>query len=102
MDYPLPPEQRDLQARIRRFVADELDALAQGVDPENIPADVRKSVASRSEAAGLRRLALPPHGHPSGLLTGDGLLGLPAGRRLSDLPAGDGLFDVADDAFVPL
>ena len=77
MDYPLPPEQRDLQARIRRFVAEELDALAQGVDPENIPADVRKSVASRSEAAGLRRLAVPA---PDGGL-GAGPLSLAAARE---------------------
>ncbi len=35
MDYPLPPEQRDLQARIRRFVAEELDL---GAPAETNPA----------------------------------------------------------------
>jgi alkylation response protein AidB-like acyl-CoA dehydrogenase len=59
MDYPLPPEQRELQTRILRFVETELDELARGVDPEDIPSAIRKRVASLSEAADLRRLAVP-------------------------------------------
>ncbi len=59
MDYPLPPEQRELQTRILRFVESELDELARGVDPEDVPSAIRKRVASLSEAADLRRLAVP-------------------------------------------
>ncbi len=59
MDHPLPAEQTELQDRIVHFVVDELGPLATGVDPESVPAAVRKEVAARSEAAGLRRLAVP-------------------------------------------
>ena len=77
MDYPLPAEQTDLQDRIVHFVVDELGPLANGVDPESVPADIRKAVAARSEAAGLRRLAVPAE--DGGL--GAGPLSLAAARE---------------------
>lgn len=59
MDYPLPDEQRRLQARLLRFVAEEIAPLAEGVDPERVPPATVKAVAARSEAAGFHRLTVP-------------------------------------------
>ncbi len=59
MTYPLPAEAVALQERVARFVREDLAPLAAGVDPEAVTADVRRTVAARSEAAGLQRLAIP-------------------------------------------
>ena len=59
MNYPLPPDDADLQARLLAFVRDEIDPLSAGADPEAPPAGLRREIAARSEAAGFHRLALP-------------------------------------------
>ena len=59
MNFPLPDDLDDLQQRLLRFVADEVDPLTQGVDPESPPRELRTEIARRSESAGLYRLTIP-------------------------------------------
>ena len=59
MYFQLPDDLADLQSRLLAFVAEEIDSITDGVDPESPPADVRREIAVRSERAGFYRLAVP-------------------------------------------
>ena len=59
MTESIPPELTDLQRDLLTFVADQLDPLTRGVDPETPPADLRREIARLSEDAGFYRLSLP-------------------------------------------
>ena len=59
MYFQLPDDLADLQSRLLAFVAEEIDSITDGVDPESPPADVRREIAVRSERAGFYRLAMP-------------------------------------------
>ena len=59
MNSQLPDDLADLQRDLLRFAAEQLDPLTRGVDPEDPPADLRREIARRSEAAGFYRLSVP-------------------------------------------
>ena len=66
----LPDELSDLQERLLAFVAEQIDPVTRGADPESpsreLHAELRREVARLSEAAGFYRLSVP---------VGDGGLG---------------------------
>ncbi len=59
MQFALPADLADLQSRLLTFVAEQIDPLTAGVDPESPPAELRREIARRSEAAGFYQLAVP-------------------------------------------
>lgn len=59
MNFPLPHDLADLQRDLLAFVAQQIDPLTHGVDPEHPPADLRREIARRSEAAGFYLLPVP-------------------------------------------
>ncbi len=59
MYFELSADLSDLQTRILRFVADELDPIATDVDPASPSPELRREIARRSDAAGFYRLPLP-------------------------------------------
>ena len=59
MHFELSPDLAGLQARILRFVTDELDPITADADPESPDPKLRREIARRSEAAGFYRLAAP-------------------------------------------
>ena len=59
MPENIPPELADLQQDLLTFVAEQIDPLTRGVDPETPPAELRREIARRSEDAGFYRLPLP-------------------------------------------
>ncbi len=59
MHFELQPDLTELQARILRFVADELDPITTNADPESPAPELRREIARRSDAAGFYRLAVP-------------------------------------------
>ena len=58
MHFELEPDLADLQSRLLSFVANEIDPITVGVDPESPSAELRKEIAGRSDNAGLYQLAL--------------------------------------------
>ena len=59
VNIPLPDDLADLQRRLLAFVADEIDPLTRGLDPEAPAPELRRAIAQRSEAAGFFRLSIP-------------------------------------------
>ena len=63
MNFQLPDELSDLQDRLLAFVAEQIDPITQGADPESpsreLHAELRREVARLSEAAGFHRLSIP-------------------------------------------
>ncbi len=59
MHFQLPADLDDLQTRLLDFVAEQIDPITEGVDPEAPPAELRRQIAARSEAAGFYRLTVP-------------------------------------------
>lgn len=59
MNFPLPQDLAELQRDLLAFVAQQIDPLTSGVDPEHPPADLRREIARRSEAAGFYLLSVP-------------------------------------------
>lgn len=59
MNFPLPHDLAELQRDLLAFVAQQIDPLTHGVDPEHPPADLRREIARRSEAAGFYLLSVP-------------------------------------------
>ena len=59
MHFELPADLADLQSRLLAFVAEEVDPMTAGVDSESPPAEVRREIARRSDAAGFYQLAVP-------------------------------------------
>ena len=68
MNFDLPDDLVDLQARLLSFVQEEIDPITAGVDPESPPAELRREIARRSDAAGFHRLTVPESdgGHGGG------------------------------------
>ncbi len=103
MNFDLPQDIAELQERIARFIAEEVDPLTIGVDPESRAPEIRREIARRAEAAGIYRLALPAHegGRNAGprLLTGArealALSGNPFASTA--LGAGPGIMRLADN-----
>lgn len=59
MNFPLAHDLAELQRDLLAFVAQQIDPLTHGVDPERPPADLRREIARRSEAAGFYLLSVP-------------------------------------------
>ena len=58
MNFDLPRDIADLQDRIARFIAEEVDPLTVGIDADTPAPDIRREIARRANAAGIYRLAL--------------------------------------------
>ena len=103
MHFELADDLADLQTRILAFVHAEIDPITEGVDPETPPADLRREIARRSDAAGFYRLAVPES--DGGLGAGPRLLtaahealalsGNPLASRV--LGSGPGIMRLADN-----
>ena len=103
MHFELADDLADLQTRILAFVQAEIDPITEGVDPEAPPADLRREIARRSDAAGFYRLAVPES--DGGLGAGPRLLtaahealalsGNPLASRV--LGSGPGIMRLADN-----
>lgn len=59
MNFALPEDLDELQRELLTFVAEQLDPLTRGADPEDPPADLRPEIARLAEQAGFYRLSLP-------------------------------------------
>ena len=59
MHFELDPDLADLQSRLLSFVANEIDPITVGADPESPPAELRREIAGRSDRAGLYQLVVP-------------------------------------------
>lgn len=59
MHFELPADLAELQSRILTFVAEELDPITSGADPESPSPELRREIARCSDAAGFYRLAMP-------------------------------------------
>ncbi|MCY3572304.1 MAG: acyl-CoA dehydrogenase family protein [Chloroflexi bacterium] len=59
MHFELEPDLADLQSRLLSFVANEIDPITVGVDPESPPAQLRRDIAGRSDRAGYYQLVVP-------------------------------------------
>ena len=103
MHFELADDLADLQTRILAFVQAEIDPITEGVDPETPPADLRREIARRSDAAGFYQLAVPES--DGGLGAGPRLLtaahealalsGNPLASRV--LGSGPGIMRLADN-----
>ena len=103
MHFELADDLADLQTRILAFVQADIDPITEGVDPEIPPADLRREIARRSDAAGFYQLAVPES--DGGLGAGPRLLtaahealalsGNPLASRV--LGSGPGIMRLADN-----
>ena len=59
MNFDLPADLADLQSRLLTFVAEEIDPITEGADPESPSPELRREIARRSDQAGFYRLAVP-------------------------------------------
>ncbi len=59
MEYELPTELAEVQSRLLTFVAEQLDPLTAGVDPESPSLELRREIARLAEVAGIYRLSIP-------------------------------------------
>ncbi len=59
MHFDLPADLADLQSRLLAFIAQEIDPISDGADPESPPSELRREIARRSDQAGVYRLAVP-------------------------------------------
>ena len=59
MQFDLPADLTELQARLLSFVAEEIDPITIGADPESPSSELRREIARRSDAAGFYQLAVP-------------------------------------------
>ena len=94
MHFELPADLADLQARLLAFVAAEIDPITDGADPESVPAELRREIARRSDAAGFFRSAVPASdgglgGGPRVITAGREALAL-SGNPLAHLALGSG------------
>ena len=101
MNFLLPDELSDLQDRLLAFVAEQIDPITRGADPESpsreLHGELRREIARLSEAAGFYRLSVPVgDGGPGGGRAdadggagGAGLLGQPVRRADPGARRGD-------------
>ena len=59
MHFELPPDLADLQSRLLTFIAQEIDPITAGADPESPSPELRREIARRSDQAGFYQLAVP-------------------------------------------
>ena len=59
MHFELPPDLADLQSRLLTFIAQEIDPITEGADPESPSPELRRDIARRSDQAGFYQLAVP-------------------------------------------
>lgn len=59
MHFELPADLADLQSRLLVFVADQIDPITAGADPESPSSELRREIARRSDVAGFYQLAVP-------------------------------------------
>ena len=59
MNFDLPADLADLQSRLLTFIAEEIDPITEGADPESPSPELRREIARRSDQAGFYRLAVP-------------------------------------------
>ena len=59
MHFELPADLADLQTRLLTFVAEEIDPITVGAEPESPSPELRREIARRSNAAGFYQLAVP-------------------------------------------
>ena len=103
MHFKLADDLTDLQTRILAFVQAGIDPITEDADSETPPADLRREIARRSDAAGFYQLAVPES--DGGLGAGPRLLtaahealalsGNPLASRV--LGSGPGIMRLADN-----
>ena len=59
MNFDLPADLADLQSRLLTFIAEEIDPITEGADPESPSPELRREIARRSDQAGFYQLAVP-------------------------------------------
>ncbi|MDE2967961.1 MAG: acyl-CoA dehydrogenase family protein [Chloroflexota bacterium] len=59
MHFELAADLADLQSNLLTFVADEIDPITAGADPEGPPTELRREIARRSDQAGFYQLVVP-------------------------------------------
>lgn len=59
MNFDLPPDLADLQQRIARFIAEQVDPLTSAADADDPAPELRREIARRADAAGIYRLTIP-------------------------------------------
>ena len=59
MHFELPPDLADLQSRLLTFIAQEIDPITAGADPESPSPELRREIARRSDQAGFYNSLCP-------------------------------------------
>ena len=103
MHFELPPDLADLQSRLLTFIAQEIDPITAGADPESPSPELRREIARRSDQAGFYQLAVPESDGGQGagprLITAArealALSGNPLASRV--LSSGPGIMRLADN-----
>ena len=103
MHFELPPDLADLQSRLLTFIAQEIDPITEGADPESPSPELRREIARRSDQAGFYQLAVPESDGGQGagprLITAArealALSGNPLASRV--LSSGPGIMRLADN-----
>ena len=103
MNFDLPADLADLQSRLLTFIAEEIDPITEGADPESPSPELRREIARRSDQAGFFQLAVPESdgGVGAGLRTitaaheALALSGNPLASRV--LGSGPGIMRLADN-----